>query len=540
MKRAIRKAFPDHWSFLLGEIALYSFFVLLLTGVFLTLFFKPSAAEVIYQGPYEPLRGVRMTEAYASTLHISFEIRGGLLVRQIHHWAANIFLAAMLIHMLRVFFTGAFRKPREISWLLGVTLLVLSLAEGFAGYSLPDDLLSGTGLRIAQGMAQSIPLVGTYLVMFLFGGEFPGQEVLTRLYILHVLLIPGIMLALVPLHGIVLPWRLMHTHFPGRARSERNQIGMPFFPVFVAKTTAFFMFVAGAATLLAAFFQINPVWLFGPYDPAAISSGSQPDWYLGWLEGALRIMPAWEITALGHTVTLSLIIPGLIIPGLLFTGLALYPFIEKWATNDHRYHNVLDRPRNAATRTGIGAAGVTFFGVLWLAGGNDVVAETFHIPLFWTTWFFRGAILIGPIVAFAVAHRICLGLQRRDREALAHGVESGIVRRLPTGELTEVHKPASEDAAPVLSAKKELPVIEAGTDGNGIDAPVSRHVVGRLRVALNRAYTGDDVGDGHGNGHGNGNGNGHGNGNGNGHGDGRELVSGTSSEQSGPGDGGAR
>jgi ubiquinol-cytochrome c reductase cytochrome b subunit len=510
LRRGIRKAFPDHWSFLLGEIALYSFAVLLVTGVFLTLFFKPSAAEVVYQGPYEPLRGVRMTEAYASTLHISFEVRGGLLMRQVHHWAANVFLAAMMIHMLRVFFTGAFRKPREISWLLGVTLLILSLAEGFAGYSLPDDLLSGTGLRIAHGMVQSIPLVGSYLTLFLFGGEFPGQEVITRLYVLHILLIPGIMAALVPLHGIVLPWRLMHTHFPGRGRSERNQIGLPFFPVFVAKTTAFFMFVFGAAATLATLFQINPIWLFGPYDPSAISSGSQPDWYLGWLEGALRIMPAWEISALGHTVTLSLIVPGLVIPGLLFTGLAMYPFIEKWATNDHRYHHLLDRPRNNATRTSVGAAGVTFFGVLWSAGGNDVIAETFHIPLFWTTWFFRAALLLGPIVAFTVAHRICLGLQRRDREVLQHGIQSGVVRRSPSGELTEVHRSASEDELPVLTAKKSLPVLASGRDGNGVDAPATRNVVGRLRGALNRAYTGEGDGGTDGQPDGNGRGNGHG------------------------------
>jgi ubiquinol-cytochrome c reductase cytochrome b subunit len=501
LRRAMRKAFPDHWSFLLGEIALYSFVVLLLTGVFLTLFFKPSAAEIIYQGPYEPLRGVRMTEAYASTLHISFEVRGGLLMRQIHHWAANVFLASMMVHMLRVFFTGAFRKPREISWLLGITLLILSLLEGLFGYSLPDDLLSGTGLRIANGMLQSVPVVGTYLTLFAFGGEFPGQEVLTRLYVLHVLLIPGLMLALVPLHGIVLPWRVMHTHFPGRSRGERNQIGMPFFPTFMVKTTAFFLFVFGVVALLATFFQINPVWLFGPYDPNAISAGSQPDWYLGWLEGALRVMPAWEITAAGYTIPLSVVIPGLVIPGLLFTGLALYPFIERWATNDHRYHNLLDRPRNAAIRTSIGSAGVTFFGLIWLAGGNDVIAETFHVSLFATTWFFRVAILIGPIVAFAVAHRICLGLQRRDQETLGHGVETGIIRRLPTGQHIEVVKPASPDLVAVLTAKKVLPVIESGTDGGGIKAPASRRVAGRLRVALNRVYTADDVASDGGNGH---------------------------------------
>ncbi|GLW67539.1 menaquinol-cytochrome c reductase cytochrome b subunit [Actinomadura rubrobrunea] len=500
-RRAMRKAFPDHWSFLLGEIALYSFFVLLLTGAFLTLFFKPSMAETVYDGAYEPLQGVRMSEAYASVLHISFEVRGGLLLRQIHHWAANIFLAAMMVHMLRIFFTGAFRKPRDVSWLLGVALLALSLAEGFAGYSLPDDLLSGTGLRIAHGMVMAIPVVGSYLAFFLFGGEFPGEDLMTRLYILHVLLIPGIMLALVPLHGIVLPWRVMHTHFPGRGRTERNQIGVPFFPVFVAKTTAFAMFVVGVTALLATFLQINPVWLYGPYQPSEISAGSQPDWYLGWLEGALRIMPSWEITAFGHTLTLSLIIPGLVVPGLLFTGLALYPFLERWATNDPRYHNLLDRPRDAATRTGIGAAGVTFFGLLWLAGGNDVIAKTFHVPLFATTWVFRFAVLAGPVLAFFITRHLCLGLQRRDQETLAHGVETGVIKRSPSGAMTEIHKPPSADQLPKLRARKTLPRIPAGSDGNGVPAPVARRAIGKVRVALNRAYVDGSLTNGDGDGH---------------------------------------
>ncbi|MGH3323660.1 MAG: cytochrome b, partial [Streptomyces sp.] len=188
----LRKAFPDHWSFLLGELALYSLILLLLTGTFLTFLFHPGEAEIPYQGSYEPLRGVLVSEAYASTLDISFDVRGGLLIRQIHHWAALVFVAAIGVHMLRVFFTGAFRKPREVNWVIGVTLFVLSVAEGFCGYSLPDDLLSGTGLRVVQSLLLSIPVVGTYLSFFLFGGEYPGDEIIPRLYAAHILLIPGI------------------------------------------------------------------------------------------------------------------------------------------------------------------------------------------------------------------------------------------------------------------------------------------------------------------------------------------------------------
>ncbi|MGH3380306.1 MAG: cytochrome bc1 complex cytochrome b subunit [Actinoallomurus sp.] len=524
-KKAVKKAFPDHWSFLLGEIALYSFAILVLTGVFLTLFFKPSANEVIYHGTVTQLQGLKMSEAYASTLHMSFDVRGGLLMRQIHHWSALLFLGAMLVHMLRIFFTGAFRKPREISYLLGFTLMLLGILEGFAGYSLPDDLLSGTGLRIAQGVVQSIPVGGTYLSFFLFGGQFPGTDLIPRLYILHVLLVPGIMLALVPLHGIILPWRLMHTHYPTKRRTETNQIGGPFFPVFVLKTGGFFLFTFAVSAGLATFFQINPVWLFGPYTPDAITAGSQPDWYLGFLEGALRVMPNWEVAIAGHPISLNILIPGVVIPGILFTGLAVYPFFERWVTRDYQIHNVLDRPRNAATRTSIGAAGVTFYGSLWLAGGNDLIATRLNISLFTTTWIFRFVILFGPFVAYFITKRICLGLQYRDRELYEHGLETGVIRQLPSGEFQEVVRPAGEEVDGVMAHKKPIPALPADADDDGIPAPGSQRLLSRLRTNLHRIYTEDYVpvnGNGNGNGHAAISGNGHavngnGNGNGNGH-----------------------
>jgi ubiquinol-cytochrome c reductase cytochrome b subunit len=221
LKKALKKAFPDHWSFLLGEIAMYSFFILIVTGVFLTFFFWPSMGEVVYRGSYVPLRGARMSEAYESTLHISFDVRGGLLMRQVHHWATILFLAAIAVHMLRNFFTGAFRKPRELNWLIGVTLFILAMLNGLFGYSLPDDLLSGTGMRILEGVMLSIPVVGSYLTLWFFGGQFPGHDMVPRLFTIHVLLIPGILLALIPLHAVVLTWRQTHTQFPGPGRTDR-------------------------------------------------------------------------------------------------------------------------------------------------------------------------------------------------------------------------------------------------------------------------------------------------------------------------------
>jgi quinol-cytochrome oxidoreductase complex cytochrome b subunit len=491
-RRAMRKAFPDHWSFLLGEIALYSFVIILLTGVFLTLFFKPSATEVIYDGSYEPLRGVRMSEAYASTLQISFDVRGGLLMRQIHHWSTITFLAAIVIHLLRNFFTGAFRKPRELNWVIGVILFMLVMLNGLFGYSLPDDLLSGTGIRILEGVLLSIPLVGTYATMFLFGGEFPGEEIIPRLYVIHILLIPGILLALIPLHAVVLTWRQTHTQFPGRGSTNRTVQGGPFFPVFIGKTAAFFLWVFAATALLATFFQINPIWLFGPYDPGAISAGSQPDWYMGWLEGGLRIMPAWEINALGRTLPMSVIVPALVVPGLLFTGLAVYPFLERWVTGDHQIHHLLDRPRDVPARTGIGAGGVVFYGTLWAAGGNDVIAHTFSIPLFWTTWFFRVLIILGPVVAYVIAYRICLGLQRRDLALVEHGLETGIIRRTPTGEYIEVEQHLDEEDVAAITDPRPSPALAIGRpEHQGVEAPESRGRLGRVRVALNRRFMSD-------------------------------------------------
>src|SRR6266568_1880664 len=427
-RTAFRKIFPDHWTFLLGEIALYSFVILLLTGTFLTFWFQPSMTGVVYHGTYTPLRGVRMSEAYASTLNISFDVRGGLLMRQIHHWAADLFMAAILAHMLRIFFTGAYRKPREVNWLIGITMLTLGLLEGLFGYSLPDDLLSGAGLRILEGVVQSVPVVGTYLAFFLFGGAFPGHDIIPRLYILHVLLIPGLLLALITAHLFIM-WHQKHTQMPGKANTERNVVGQPFFPYFLAKGGAWFFFIFGALVLLATFAEINPIWLYGPYSPVAISSASQPDFYMGILEGSLRVMPAWEYNFLGHTLTLSVLIPFALPLTIILGGATFWPFFEQWATGDKSYHHINDRPRNAPVRTGIGMATVVFYGVLWAEGANDVIADKLQIPLYTVTWISRVLIFAGPVFTYIITKRGCLGPQRKDKEPLLHGYESGIIRQ---------------------------------------------------------------------------------------------------------------
>ena len=477
----IRKVFPDHWSFLLGEIALYSFVILLLTGVFLTIWFKPSMAEVEYAGSYELMRNIPMSEAFASTLSISFDIRGGLLVRQIHHWAAMLFVAAMTVHMLRVFFTGAFRKPRELNWIIGVGLLSMGLVEGFAGYSLPDDLLSGTGLRFVDGLIRSIPLIGTWAEFFIFAGEFPGELVIPRLYMVHILLVPGLLLGLIVAHMALLVYH-KHTHWPAPGRTNHNIQGYPFFPIYMAKAGGFFFIVFGVTILMGALMQINPVWLFGPYNPSQVTAGSQPDWYMGFVEGAIRIIPNWETYLWGTTWSWNLFLPGLGLMGLLFTALAAYPFIEAWITGDKAEHHLLDRPRNVPTRTALGVAGMATYGMFWLAGGNDIIATQFSLSLNAVTYFMRVAVFVVPVLAFIVTKRICLSLQRSDRDRVLHGSESGVIVRSPDGGYAEEHTPISVGEAYSLTRHPQ----PAALTPNG-------KKVGRTRRILSRWYADGQV-----------------------------------------------
>ena len=491
-KRLLNKVFPDHWSFMLGEIALYSFIILLLSGTYLTLWFKPSMTEVIYNGSYLPLKGIKMSEAFNSTLNISFDVRGGLLMRQIHHWAALFFVAAVSVHLLRVFFTGAFRKPREINWLIGTGLLTLAILEGFAGYSLPDDLLSGTGLRIAEGIVQAIPLVGTYVAMFVFGGEFPGTDFISRLYSIHILLIPGILLALVTVHLIMVFYQ-KHTQFPGPGRTESNVVGYRLYPVYMAKAGGFFFVVFGVTTLIAGLVSINPIWLYGPYTPSQVTAGSQPDWYIGWLDGAVRLTPNWETTLLGYTVSWNILIPSLIVPGIMFTLLGVYPWIEAWVTGDKREHHMLDRPRNAPTRTGLGVMAISFYLMLWISGGNDIIATTFSLSINQITWTLRFLLFIVPPLAFVITKRACIALQRRDKEALLHGYETGRILRLPHGEYIEIHEPISSAQQAVILAKPDLDIIAPAAleDAHGVRNPKGRSA--KVRSKLSSWYYSDDL-----------------------------------------------
>jgi ubiquinol-cytochrome c reductase cytochrome b subunit len=478
----LNKIFPDHWSFMLGEIVLYSFVVLIATGVFLSLYFIPSQSEVVYHGSYVPLRGVRVTEAYASTVDLSFAVRAGLLMRQMHHWAADVFLGSMIIHMARVFFTGAFRKPRELNWTIGILMLILSIANGFIGYSLPDDLISGTGLRIAYSIILSIPLVGSYVASFLFGGNFPGDVIISRFYTLHVLILPVAIGGLLAAHlGLMVHQK--HTQFPGKGRTEHNVIGTPMYPSFMAKTTGFLFMVTAALATLGGLAQINPIWQFGPYQPYKISYAVQPDWYMGWLDGALRIMPAWEWSGWGHTIPWEVVLPAVVFPALIFNICFLWPLIERKFTGDNELHNLLDRPRDRPKRTAAGAAMLALLFTVFAASATDVLANYFNVSLNLVLWFFRIAVIVVPIIAGLLTWRICIemqgapGIGKRKRHVIISRTARGEYLSTPTAPRPgDEHHELDAEPVPERIEMEPEPVGAAATTHSS-DTPGVRRVI---------------------------------------------------------------
>ncbi|MFE4626718.1 cytochrome bc1 complex cytochrome b subunit [Streptomyces mirabilis] len=483
-----RRAFPDHWSFMLGEISLYSFVVIIVTGIYLTLFFHPSMNAVEYNGSYSPLRGQMVSEAFDSTMRISFDVRGGLLIRQAHHWAALVFVAAVLAHLMRVFFTGAFRKPRELNWIFGFLLLILGMFGGLTGYDLPDDLLSGTGLAVVNGTILSIPIVGTYLSLFLFGGEFPGEDLVARFNTIHVLLIPALMVGLLAAH-LMPALHHRHTQYPGAGRSNKNIVGLPL-KVRAVKSAGFFFLVAGVIFAIAAVAQINPVWRYGPYRADQVSAGSQPDWYMGVADGLLRVMPGWEITFWGHTLALDNLIP-LSVGAGLFLAMGVYPFVEAWVTGDGRARHLLDRPRNRPVRTALGVSWISFYLVALIGAANDIIAIRFHVSVESVTWAVRVGLFVVPPTAHAITKRWALGLQRQDRDKVLHGRETGIIKRLPNGAFIEVHEPLGQGRLHVLTQHEQYQAIGPDPAANGEGPDGGFRFARRLRAVLSRSFYGE-------------------------------------------------
>jgi ubiquinol-cytochrome c reductase cytochrome b subunit len=435
-RTALAKVFPDHWSFMLGEIALYCFVILVLTGVFLTFFFDPGTNKVVYHGAYAPLDGARVSAAYASTMRLSFDVRTGLLMRQVHHWAALVFLAAIVLHLCRIFFTGAFRRPRELNWLIGVTLLGLSMFNGFTGYSLPDDLLSGVGLRIAYSVTLAIPMVGTWLAFLLFGGEFPADQIIHRLYVIHILLVPGLLAGLLVAHIAILV-RQKHTQFPGPGRTEHNVVGSKLWPTYATRSTALFCAILAVLLALGGLAQINPVWLYGPFEPSQVSSPAQPDWYIGWVEGALRMYPPWEFHLFGRLIP-NPFVPAVVVPAVTFLLLYMWPFLEQRLSRDRAAHQLLDRPRDHPVRCAAGAGTLAFYGLLLATASNDVIAKLARVPVDGLTWAGRTVLVIGPPIVAAATYLLVRALRDSGAEDIMHlsfqhmaGTVRAVLRRHP-------------------------------------------------------------------------------------------------------------
>jgi ubiquinol-cytochrome c reductase cytochrome b subunit len=481
-REALNKVFPDHWSFMLGEVAAYAFVVLVATGVYLTLFFDPSTRQVTYQGVYGPLRGVPMSAAYRSTVALSYDVNAGLLMRQVHHWAALVFIAALVAHAARIFFTGAFRAPRELNWIVGLTMALLAVGNGFTGYSLPDDLLSGTGLRIAWSVLVSIPGAGPWLGFTIFGGEFPGSAIIGRLFVIHILIVPVALAGLLGAH-LAMVWRQTHTQFRATGADEGHIVGSRLWPTYALRSVALLAAVAAVLAALGGLAQINPIWLFGPYQPAAATTAAQPDWYVGWLEGALRLMPTLRLHPFGYRMP-EVIVPGVVLPLVVFGLLYTWPLLERWVTGDRGLHHMVDRPRDRPVRTAIGVGGLTFGAVLTLAGSQDLVAEWLNAPVATVTMVLRVAVIVAPPAAALVAWRVCHELA--EAEPLAEFAAGGPP---PVGPNEPRHGPPTAPEAPVpAAAAAAAPAPATAPAGGEGRASAGRAVLGGLLAAGLAAY----------------------------------------------------
>jgi ubiquinol-cytochrome c reductase cytochrome b subunit len=295
--------------------------------------------------------------------------------------------------------------------------------NGFSGYSLPDDLLSGTGLRIGYSIALAVPFIGTWAAFLVFGGEFPSPDILSRLFVLHVLIIPAIIAGLLVAHMAIL-WRQKHTQFRGPGRTEDNIVGSRLWPTYTARSVGLLAGVFAVIALLGGLAQVNPIWLYGPFEPAAVSTASQPDWYMGWLEGALRLAPAWRIHVFGYTIS-EVFWPGVLLPGITFGLLYAWPFVERRLSRDTAEHHLLDRPRDRPLRTAFGVGTLTFYAVLFVAGSSDIGAQKFVVAIPTFTRVLQVLVVVLPLITALITWKLCHDLSGGDtleatKEAIRH------------------------------------------------------------------------------------------------------------------------
>ena len=408
------KAFPAEDSYLLGEVAAFCFLLLVLTGVFLGFFFEPSTSDVEYTGSVAQYQGQEMPEAFVSVLNITYDVPFGMLIRRMHHWAAHLFVASIGLHMLRVFFTGAYRNPREINWVVGSGLAGLSMFAAYTGYALPFDEFASTAVGIGYNVASSVPILGDPLAQIVFGGEFPSSATIPRLFFLHVLLIPIAIAGLLGLHMVILI-RQKHTEAPreadvgGREPVDSDDdsvvVGLPMVPNQAAVSAVVFFLTLAVLSLLAGFLPVHNIAEYGPMDPASTPSLIMPDWFLMWGYGFLKLVPSWmSFDLLGIHVS-SEFLGGLVLPGLVFVALVAWPFVDYEEEPVHFGANPLERP----FPTAVGVAGIVFIMVASIAGMDVIVAEILHTTTAALKPFLIGLLVLAPLAAGAITYGVLGG-----------------------------------------------------------------------------------------------------------------------------------
>jgi ubiquinol-cytochrome c reductase cytochrome b subunit len=395
----LRKIYPDHWSFYLGEFALYAFMLLVATGVWLTFVYQANPAD-----------------AYDSVVSLSRAAPIGYLMRQVHHWSAVAFVAAILIHMARIFFTAAFRKPRELNWVVGVTMLILASLTGFTGYSLPNDALSGVGLRIADSVLLAVPFIGNWASDVFTGGGFPGPLILQHLYTIHVYFLPVVIALLLSAHLCMLVYQ-KHTQF---VREPQNVVGRRFWPDYALRTLTALGATVAVILALAATVEINPIDVYGPYKDWTAPNPAVPDWYAAFLDGGLRIGPSFEFTIFGHPIP-ALFLPAVVMPLVVLSIVIAWPWIDAAFTRDHAKHDVLVPPTFAPWRVGFGSGLIAAGTFLTLAASDDAQALAIHQPVQSMVTFYRILVPLGSLLVGVLAGLFARELRRRSA---AHGTES--------------------------------------------------------------------------------------------------------------------
>jgi cytochrome b-561 len=415
------KAFPAEDSFLLGEVALFCFLLLVFSGVFLGFFFEPSITEVEYEGSVAEYQGEELPESFVSVLNITYDVPFGMLIRRMHHWAAHLMVASMALHMLRVFFTGAYRNPREPNWLVGTGLAGVTMFAAYTGYALPFDEFASTAVGIGYNVTLSVPLVGETLAHLAFGGSFPSSATIPRFYFLHVLVLPAVIAGLIGVHMLILV-RQKHTEARrdedvpapdtdrddataadgGRVARDDDSVvvGLPAVPNQVAVSAVVFFLTLATLSLLAGFLPVHNIAEYGPNDPASTPSLIMPDWFLMWGYGFLKLTPSWvSFDVLGVHISAEFV-GGLALPAVVFGVVALWPFIDSEDEPVHFTADPLDRP----FQTGVGVAGVVFVMLASIAGMDVIVADLVGMTTAQLKPYLTAALLFGPAVAGLVVY----------------------------------------------------------------------------------------------------------------------------------------